>query len=155
MTTYIGFLPQTTAPFQFQPTLDGQPYQASVTWNTYGQRWYLNIYALSGPLVVSEALVGSTDIVPATLTTTAGSYMATVSSPIGLMQSQAVNSVNVADGTTIAILAGNIVRLSQQATVTGADPNATFSCDINLVWAFFETSTLVFRTSSQQFEISP
>lgn len=155
MTTYFQFQPITTAPFSFQPTLDGQPYQATVAWNVYGQRWYLNIYSLSGPLVISEALVGSTDAVSFSLTTTEGTYLATIGGTAGVMPGQAVNSVNVPAGTTLAVLAGDYVRLSQPALVTGTDPNAWYSFDINLVAPFFMTSTLVFRASSQQFEVNP
>lgn len=89
MTTYV-FAPTPTAPYQFQPTLDGAQYTANVTWNVFGQRWYLNVYQLDGTLVCAVALVGSPD-----------------------------------------------------------------DYDINLVGGYFTTSTLVFRQSSQNFEVNP
>lgn len=58
MTPY-PFQPSNVAPFQFQPTLDGQSYVVIVTWNLFGQRYYFNVYDLQQSLIVSAALVGS------------------------------------------------------------------------------------------------
>ena len=59
MTTYFPFTPTTTSVFQFQPTLDGSLYVCAVTFNLFGQRYYINLYDLSGNLVISTAMVGS------------------------------------------------------------------------------------------------
>lgn len=59
MTTVTAFSPSPLGPFQFQPTLDGVEYNAIVTWNTYAQRWYVNVYDQSGTLIVAIARVGS------------------------------------------------------------------------------------------------
>lgn len=59
MTTYINFNPSPNEPFQFQPTLDGQVYSVIVTWNLFGQRYYVNIYTLDNALVVCLPLIGS------------------------------------------------------------------------------------------------
>lgn len=48
-----------SVPFQFQPTLDSQVYNVVVTWNLFGRRWYVNVYAVDGTLVVALPLVGS------------------------------------------------------------------------------------------------
>jgi hypothetical protein len=90
VTTLTDFVPSQSAPFQFQPTLDGQVYSAVVTWNLFGRRFYLNLSSLDGTLVVCKALVGSPD-----------------------------------------------------------------GSDIDLVGGLFTTSTLVFRQSTQQFEVNP
>ena len=58
MTTY-DFQPSSTTPFQFQPTLDGSVYTVIVTWNLAGARYYINVYALDGTLIVSLPRVGS------------------------------------------------------------------------------------------------
>lgn len=60
----IHFSPSPLSPFQFNATLDGQQYVVIVTWNIFGQRWYLNIYTTNGDLVLSKANIGSrnTDI---------------------------------------------------------------------------------------------
>ena len=58
-TTIIPFTPGPAAPFQFQATLDGNLYNCVVTWNLMGQRWYLNVYDLSGNLIICTAMAGS------------------------------------------------------------------------------------------------
>jgi hypothetical protein len=59
MTTVTAFSPTPLGPFQFQATLDGVEHNVIVTWNTYAQRWYCNIYDQSGVLIVAIARVGS------------------------------------------------------------------------------------------------
>jgi hypothetical protein len=61
MTTYIPFAPSSASNFQFQPTLDGQQYTAIVTWNLFGQRYYLNLYTTLNVLVLCVPLIGSPD----------------------------------------------------------------------------------------------
>lgn len=58
MTQFV-FLPTATTPFRFQPTLDGNIYTGIVTWNLFGQRWYLNLYAINGTLVLAIPVVPS------------------------------------------------------------------------------------------------
>jgi hypothetical protein len=59
MPTIIAFTPTPQAPFQFQPTLDGNSYNATVTWNVYGQRWYVNLVDGFGDLIFCLPLIGS------------------------------------------------------------------------------------------------
>ena len=58
MTTF-QFTPSSTTPFQFQPTLDGNEYTAIITWNVYGQRWYINLLALDGTRIFTMPVIGS------------------------------------------------------------------------------------------------
>jgi hypothetical protein len=90
MTTFIQFNPQQNQNFQFNPTLDGVPYVAVVTWNIYGMRYYISVYDISRNLISYIPLVGSPD-----------------------------------------------------------------NYDINLMFGYFTSSTLVYRVSSNNFEISP
>jgi len=90
MTTFVAFNPSPNQPFQFNPTLDGQTYIATCTWNVYGQRYYVNIYNNFRTLIVSRPIISSPD-----------------------------------------------------------------DYDINLVFGYFTTSTLVYRVSSGNFEINP
>jgi hypothetical protein len=59
MTDYVNFQPTDTGPFQFQATLDGTQYNIVVTYNVYGQRYYVNIYSTQGTLIVARPMVGS------------------------------------------------------------------------------------------------
>ena len=59
MTTFTNFVPNSVAPFSWKPTLDGNVYNATVTWNLFAQRWYLTIADLSNNPVLTIALTGS------------------------------------------------------------------------------------------------
>ena len=60
MTTFVDFQPSTGSPFQFSATLDGAQYSVLVTWNL-NQRWYVNVYNLSGGLVAAVPVVPTGD----------------------------------------------------------------------------------------------
>ena len=59
MTTFTNFTPTLSAPFQFQATLDGNSYNVIITWNLFGQRYYVDIYNAQQTLIVSLPLIGS------------------------------------------------------------------------------------------------
>lgn len=59
MTTYIPFNPQPGSAFQFQATLDGNPYTVTCVSLVYGQRYYLNIVDDLNNPVVFIAQIGS------------------------------------------------------------------------------------------------
>jgi len=58
MMTY-QFTPNSVNNFQFQPMLDGSSYVVMLTWNVFGQRYYVNIYDQSFGLIVCLPLIGS------------------------------------------------------------------------------------------------
>jgi len=60
-TTYLPFVPLATGNFTFPATLNGAGYNCVVTWNYYGQRYYLNVYDANGALLVCCAMVASPD----------------------------------------------------------------------------------------------
>lgn len=159
MTTIIPFTPSIDAPFQFQLTLDGQPYTAIITWNVFGQRYYVNIYAADGTRVLTQARIDSMNHVQiGALTTVLGSRYAVVDSgtdltSVGNGTVLLSSSVNV--GTTISAVEGLNLLLDQPAIVTGTDTAAQLSNDINMVGGYFLTSSLVYRAAATQFEVSP
>ncbi len=60
MTVYVQFAPTPEGPFQFSATLDaGETYNCTVTWNIYGQRWYLNLYTQNFVQIFCRALIAS------------------------------------------------------------------------------------------------
>lgn len=61
MTTLVQFLPngQASPPFRTIFTLDGASVIGSVTWNIFGQRWYLSLTDQSGNNLWMGAMVGS------------------------------------------------------------------------------------------------
>lgn len=67
--TLTQFTPTIDTNFSFLPTLDGQQYNVVVTWNLFGQRWVVNVYTLSGTLVLQKPLRGSPPDYPINLVT--------------------------------------------------------------------------------------
>lgn len=61
MTTLIPFQlnAQGNPPFRTIFTLDGQSVVGTVTWNIFGQRWYLSLTDQTGSNLWTGALVGS------------------------------------------------------------------------------------------------
>ena len=58
--TVIPFQPANTSPpFQTVVTLDGAQYALAVTWNVYGQRWYVTLTDDNGNIVWNGAMIGS------------------------------------------------------------------------------------------------
>jgi hypothetical protein len=53
------FTPTNAGAFQFGATFDGVNYICVVTWNLWAQRWYLNVYTVTGDLIVARALIAS------------------------------------------------------------------------------------------------
>ncbi|HEY0181263.1 MAG TPA: hypothetical protein VGC09_00510 [Rhodopila sp.] len=59
MTTYVTFTPSQQGAPQFQATFDGDLYTVIVRANLFGQRFYVDVYAQDGSLVLARSLVGS------------------------------------------------------------------------------------------------
>lgn len=61
MTTLIPFQPNPSGnpPFRTIFTLDSQSVVGTVTWNVFGQRWYLSLTDQSGNNLWTGAMVGS------------------------------------------------------------------------------------------------
>lgn len=59
--TVIPFTPNNNVapPFQATFVLDGAQYGGAVTWNVYGQRWYLTLTDQSGNVTWAGPLIGS------------------------------------------------------------------------------------------------
>lgn len=163
MTSYFPFVPNTVAPFTFQPILDSESYIATVTWNVYGQKWYLNVKEITGPLVFSLPLLGSVD----------GSALESVSWSFGVVTAVTAQTHNYTVGQTVEITVSGcapdayngvvlafIVDAFTFTYLIAADPGAatqlgTEIYNVNLAAGYFETSTLVYRESSKTFEVTP
>ena len=64
MSTVTAFSPTATEPFQFQAVLTDvvlgtATYNCVVLWNSFGQRWYLQVADQSGNLIVNTPMVAS------------------------------------------------------------------------------------------------
>jgi hypothetical protein len=162
MTTFFPFTPTGVAPFSFKPTLDGQEYQAVVTWSLFGQRYYISIYTLNQVLIVYLPVVGcptgmqienlSWDVDTSLVT-------ATTLNPHGFNLAETIE-LTIAGATPTAYngLFPCLITGPNEFTYTlAADPGqatvfGSVSYLINLMGGYFN-STLVFRNN--QFEVSP
>lgn len=167
MTTFINFAPSGTAspPFQFDATLDGQQYLVTTTWNLFGRRWYINVFAADGTLIATKALIASQtglsiqsltwDIVRQVVTvTTANPHGFKVGRTVELTIAGCVpiayNGIFDCLATGPNSFTYPMASDPGAATVFGA---ATYS--VNMVGGYFATSSIVFREASSQFEIAP
>ena len=163
MTTFFDFTPSLTAAPQFQPTLDGQQYTCVVTWNIYGQRFYVNCYALNGALVFSLPVIGSA----------VGINIQAISWSLGGSVTLVTDVPhNYAIGSTMDLTVSGCVPIGYNGKMRcfatspntlvynlAANPgvNTTLGIvgyDISISAGYF-SSTLVFREANSQFEVSP
>lgn len=76
--TLIPFLPSPLAAFQFQVTLDQLQYNCVITWNVFGQRWYISIYDQDGNRVFTMPLIASPASPAPGISLTAGYFTSTM-----------------------------------------------------------------------------
>jgi|GEM_PF-1375094 hypothetical protein len=170
MTSFINFISNSTQPFQAQVTLDGQVYNLTVTYPLFGQRPFVNLYALDGTLIVAQPMTASPDgvAIESLSWSTIGIVTATTTAPHGYKVGSVVALTIAAatpsgyNGLVEALITGpdtfqyDLATDPGEATIFG---NASFN--FNLVGGFqdengaYFTSTLIFRESSQQFEVNP
>jgi hypothetical protein len=165
MTTYVQFIPQPTQAFIFSAQLDGSPVTCQVPWSLFANRWYLSMTDTSGLLIVYRAMAASPDpIVIKSMTWDAddGVFVETITPHMFDFMSTCELTIQ---GVTPTVLNGvwpcfitGPTTFSYQPAGLAISPIQSFgqvSYDINLAEGYFTTSTLVFRQSTQAFEINP
>lgn len=163
MTTYTNFRPSNQQVFQFQTTLDGEVYSCTLTWNLFGQRYYINCSDLSNNLVFSLPLIGSPDgLTVQAVTWSKGEVTVETVLPHGYRPGVTLNLTLAQASPTeyngnrnMLVINGRELTfpLSSDPGVCAA-PGILFD-DINIAGGYFSTSTLVYRESSNQFEVTP
>jgi hypothetical protein len=174
VTTFVDFSPPPNRAFTFQPDLDGATYQATVSWCLFGQRWLLNLFDPNGDRVLTSAVVGSDAGIATTSLTWDGRakrvkivLAAPHGQPLGQVTEVTVRGVHPEsyNGTRLAYVTSPTTLTYEQAD--DPDPSSpdegspaitqgsVFRADTDLVAGYFQTSRLVFRQSSQQFEVEP
>lgn len=164
------FQPSPTTPYTFQPTLDGRVCTVSVRWNTFrnpnGNGWYIFVQDATGALIVSVPLVGSSNL----LTIESASYDVTTSlvtmftnGPHGYAIG-GVFALTVAGCVPTAYNGQFIVAATGDSSlvypVFTGNPGALQTAgavgyNINLIQGYFTSSTLVYRASTGNFEVTP
>lgn len=164
--TFYPFTPQPTSPpFEFQPTLDGNDWGAVVTWNAFGQRWYITLSNASAQRVFTQALIGSPEAVDLQTVTWANGRVfitgiipwSTLGFVPGVTYEITVRNClpDAYNGRRLQALAHDEVTLSYPLAVPpgNAIGLGQGSYDIDMAGLYFKTSTLVFRQGTQQFEV--
>ncbi len=166
MTTFVSFLyPPRNTTFKFQPTLDGVQYAATIIWNLFAQRYYMQLLDMSGNLICNTPVRGTEDELPlasaswddasqlVTLTTqsphnimTGGCAKLTVSN----MNPETYNGL-----WSMYSLTPDTLQYPMTTDPGDAVSLGTVCLYVNLVGGYFQTSSLIYRTSSSNFEINP
>ena len=161
--TLYTFTPQAASPpFSFQPMLDDNVYQARVTWNVFGQRWYIGLTTANNTPVFLQALVGSPQLVDVQAARWDNGFaILTAEFPrtfvVGDSFDVTITDFVPATYNTMRTLA--LVTKPNEIMYPLATPpqpvlrlgRATY--DINLAGGYFIQSSLVFRAASRQFEV--
>lgn len=163
MTTYITFVPSLVSAPAFDVTLDGAAYNITVTWSLFGQRYYVNCLSVYGELVFSLPLIGSrTGLHIQNAEWANGTVTITTDTPHGHVVGSIVNatitgmSPDTYNGTRQCM----VINRTQITFPLASYPGAVavlgkLEYNVNLAAGYFNTSTLVYRTQNQTFEVTP
>lgn len=161
MSTVVPFTPSTTSVFGFQPVIAGTQYSATVTWNLYAQRYYLNLYDTGGNLILCTAIVGSGPKLQATLTweSTGFTGVATVETatphniPVGQLANVYISQTDTGfDGAQQVLATGPTTVIYALANPNVNEPVAgQMSFPVNLVQAL-GAGWLIYNYADQTFE---
>lgn len=158
MSTFVDFVPSTASAFQFQPTLAGNPYNVTVTWNIFGQRYYINLYDLSGNLLLCRAMCSSGPTLQASFGWVDGYAVATTtiphSVPIGGVAKVVVSRTSTTfDGTVQALSTGanTLAYLMSIAPAVALPVSGAVNFALNLVEGL-GLGFMLYHFDTQQFE---
>lgn len=149
--------------FTFNPTLDGNNYVATITWNVAGQRYYLNLVDVSGNLVICAAVVSSADPASiASLSWDSGVVTATTTEPHGLVLGSLV-ALRVSGSNPDGYNGVQDCTPTGPSTFTyelSANPGdavqaGSFGTVIDLCQGLFSASRLVYYAAANAFEAFP
>jgi hypothetical protein len=159
--TLVNFVPSTVAAFQFDATMGGAQYSVVVTWNLFGERYYVNVYDASGALVVSRALTENGPQIQGSFTWDEGVATVALASPhnvpVGSVANVYISQTDSAfDGLYQALATGPTTFTYALAT----NPNEStpvsglLTFPWNLVDGYIPGGWLVFNEPAQQFEFN-
>ena len=162
MTAFFPFFPSSLGAPQFQPTFDGSLYLCTVTWNLFGQRYFVNCFDSNNALVFTLPLVESPAAKPiAAMSWSAASLRATITTvdPHGLKLGSVVK-LTIYGSMPTGYNGSFDCRITSPNTfyyVLNIDPGqlvtlGTYSYLVSLTAGYFQ-STMVYRNG--QFEVNP
>lgn len=157
------FQPNAGQNFVFNPTLDGNSYVATIVWNVFGQRWYLNLTDTSGNLIVYKAVVSSADPQPlASLAWSAGIVTVSTVTPHGIPVGARANLLLQGDTPGGFDGAQLVTSISADGFTyeLGSDPGSSVqlgTCNgyVDLTAGLFKTSMFMYYDASASFLVLP
>lgn len=160
-TTIFAFNPDPQQVYTFLPTFDGVTYSCSVTWNLFAQRYYLNCDSLNGVRVFSQPLIGSptgTNLQSATWKN--GKAIFTAAAEHGFKIGETIDltisgcTPDTYNGLRRCFIVDKF-RFSFSLPEPELDATAlgVVNYNINLLWAYFNTTAMVYRPAARQFEV--
>ena len=163
MTTLTPFTPSPRQPFSFGATFDGDAYNVTLLWLLFGARWYVQVTAADGTLVVFEGRAGSPPAQElASLTWSGGKAIGTTSNPHGFQVGNTVTltidgvSPSAYNGTFPCLITGPTMFSYPLSSNPGQVTSiGTVAYNVNLVGGYFTSSSLVWRPSTNNFEVNP
>ena len=162
-TTIVQYVQQPYQPFQFDLTLDGQPYTATVTWSLFGRRLYINLFAASGERIFTLPLIGSPPrIVLQSISWDSGWVTAVTAVGHGYQVLDLVPLVvrdcapDAYNGDVRALVKDvNTLTWQLAANPGEATRLGTIGFDLDIAAGYFsDASALVYRDASKQFEVT-
>lgn len=163
MTTYFPFTPNILVPYQFAPVLDGQLCTATVPWCLFGKRYYVTLASQGGGWLFTVPLIGSRAARAiqglewkngaVIVTITEGHRYRIGSNMILTIKGAQPDGYN-------GIQRAFIINQTQFIYPLSNDPGmATLfgqvTQDINIAGGYVQNSLLVYRPSTQNFEVDP
>ena len=147
----------------FNPTLGTNTYTAVVTWNLFGQRWYLNLYDGNGTLIISTAVVASQDPQSLVSVTWADNVVSVVTEsphwlPIGstAMLYLSGNVPDAYNGLVLCDITGpNSFSFDLTTNPGAATTVGAFGSVIDLSAGAVDGAMLLFLAGTQQFATTP
>lgn len=158
MSTFIGFTPSTTAAFSFQATLGGTQYSVSITWNIFGERYYINITDFSGNPILTRAMTASGPVLQAQFSWALGIATAATMAPHNVPIGSVVNAYISQTGSDFdgqfQLLATNAYTLTYQLATNPEEAlsiagNVNFS--LNLLYGY-GIGYMLYHYETQQIE---
>jgi hypothetical protein len=163
MTTYIKFTPSNSVAPRFTAVFDEESYTVIVTWNVSSQRYFINVYSISGnwictvPMIETAAGVNIVNLNP---NINNGTMEVTVESPYWRPLGQIVE-ITIANcqpddinGTYDSLVIDrNVFTIPMPASRGQITVLGSASRLMNMLAGYFKTSSLVYRNG--MFEVSP
>lgn len=155
---FIDFVPSTITAFNFQPTWDNTIYNVTVTWNVFGQRYYVNVTDTSGNLILCRGMSETGPGFVSSFTWLNGIATVTTATPhnvpLGAVANIYVSGTgDTFDGSWQALATGAYTMTYAVDEPANVLPeNGTLSFPLNLIEGYLPGGWLLYHADTGQIE---